>query len=433
MHIDKKTIRYLFIGGIGCIVIYWLLHETERFSALWNGFTGIIAPFVIGATLAFILNVPMRAIEKHLKGIKRDGLRRAVAIILTFVAFLLILIGVFVLLVPQITDTVQSLIPKLTAFFQRAQVWTTEFLAEHPEIVEQLASRNIDYANWDWSLLLQKLADFLTGSMSIIASGAVSAVGSIAGGIVDTVIGLVFAVYSLGRKEILARQGRRLLYSLLPEKASDEIIRVSRLTNSTFSNFISGQCLEALILGSLFAVAMAIAGMPYIPLISVLIALTALVPIVGAFIGCILGAFFILVNDPFQALLFVGMFLVLQQLENNLIYPRVVGESIGLPGMWVLAAVTVGGEIMGVAGMLLMIPLVSVLYTLAREFTAKRVAERQIDAEKLQNHPPELKSKFKEKREKRREQRLLRQMKELAEKHVHKPTFVKPKAKKNKK
>lgn len=430
MHIDKKTIRYLFIGGIGCILTYWLLHETERFSAFWHGFTGILSPFVIGATLAFILNVPMRAIEKHLKGIKRDGLRRAVAIILTFVALLLVLIGVFVLLVPQITATVQSLIPKLTAFFQRAQVWTTDFLADHPEIVEYW---NIDFASWDWSSLLQKLVDFLTGSMSIIATGAVSAVGSIAGGIVDTVIGLVFAVYSLGRKEILARQGRRLLYSLLPEKASDEIIRISRLANSTFSNFISGQCLEALILGSLFAVAMAIAGMPYIPLISVLIAVTALVPIVGAFIGCIVGAFFILVNDPMQAVVFVIMFLVLQQLENNLIYPRVVGESIGLPGMWVLAAVTVGGEIMGVAGMLLMIPLVSVLYTLAREFTTKRVAERQIDAEKLQDHPPELKSKFKEKREKRREQKLLKQMKELAEKHVHKPTFVKPKAKKNKK
>ena len=134
---------------------------------------------------------------------------------------------------------------------------------------------------------------------------------------------------------------------------------------------------------------MAIFRMPYIPLVSVIIAVTALVPVVGAFAGCIVGAFFILVNDPVQALTFVAMFLVIQQLENNLIYPRVVGTSIGLPGMWVLLAVSIGGELMGVGGMLVMIPLASVLYTLLREFTDKRLAQRNIPAEKLENPPPE--------------------------------------------
>ena len=164
---------------------------------------------------------------------------------------------------------------------------------------------------------------------------------------------------------------------------------------------------------------MAILRMPFIPLVSVLIAVTALIPVVGAFVGCVLGAFFILVNDPIQAIIFVAMFLILQQIENNMIYPKVVGTSIGLPGMWVLVAVSVGGEIMGVGGMFIMIPIAAVLYTLAREFTSKRVAQRGIDPDKLRDHPPELKSKFKEKREKKREQKLLRQMKELAEKHAH--------------
>ena len=157
--------------------------------------------------------------------------------------------------------------------------------------------------------------------------------------------------------------------------------------------------------------------MPYIVLISVLIALTALVPIVGAFVGCIIGAFLILVNDPFQAVIFVAVFLVLQQIEGNLIYPKVVGTSIGLPGMWVLVAVTVGGEIMGIMGMLVMIPIVSVCYTLLREFTYARVEKRQIDPNKLQAHPPELKNQFKENRERREQIKFRREMRKLAEKY----------------
>jgi predicted PurR-regulated permease PerM len=250
----------------------------------------------------------------------------------------------------------------------------------------------------------------LKNSLQLIATGAFSAVGNVTGTLVDILIGIVFSLYCLTRKEILARQGRRLLYAFLPEHMCDGIVRVMRLTNSTFSNFISGQGLEACILGALFAVSMAIFRMPYIPLVSVLIAVTALVPVVGAFVGCFLGAFFILVNDPVQALVFVAMFLVLQQLENNLIYPRVVGTSIGLPGMWVLLAVTVGGEIMGVGGMLLMIPLSSVMYSLAREFTNNRLAERGIPREKLQDHPPVLKSGFQKRRDQKKKKKLLQKM-----------------------
>ena len=202
-----------------------------------------------------------------------------------------------------------------------------------------------------------------------------------------------------------------LLYSLISEHHADETIRILRLTKATFSNFISGQCLEACILGCLFAVAMAIFKMPYISLVSVIIAVTALIPVVGAFVGCILGAFFILVNNPIQALTFVIMFLVIQQLENNLIYPRVVGTSIGLPGMWVLVAVTIGGDLMGVGGMLLMIPVTSVIYALLREFTDKRLSERNIPQEKLQNQPPEIQSRFRRNQE-RKERLRLQKMKQ---------------------
>ena len=419
MQIDKKTVRNLFLVVFGAIAFYWILHETEQFRSLWSALATMLSPFVIGASIAFVLNVPMRAMERPLRFIQNDSLRRAAAIVLTLVALVLVIAGVLCLLVPQITATIQSLIPQLADFFLRVESLTVDFLNDNPQVLQWL-SDNTDLQSFDWATLIQKAATMLKNSVSVIASGAFSAVGGVTSALVNMVIGLVFALYCLARKEILARQGRRILYAFLPEKVCDQTIRILRLTNTTFSNFISGQCLEAVILGCMFAVTMAILKMPYIPLVSVLIAVTALVPIVGAFVGCFLGAFFILVNDPIQALLFVAMFLFLQQIEGNLIYPKVVGTSIGLPGMWVLVAVTIGGDMMGIAGMLIMIPISSVIYTLLREITQKRVTERGIDPEKLRDHPPELKSKFKEKRERKKEQKLLKQMKDLAAKHAEK-------------
>ena len=394
MQIDKKSIRKIFWVLSGCIVLYWLLHETERAKLLWETFSGVVSPFVIGAGIAFILNVPMRAIERNLDFIKKDGLRRTAAIVLTLFSVVIVIYGVVQLLIPQIVDTITILIPKVTDFFLKAEAFVIKFLEDNPQILTWLGS-NTEFQGIDWAGLIQQVGNILKNSLTAIASGAASAFGSIANAVVNAVIGFVFALYSLSRKEILARQCRRILYSVLPERFTDEIIRIMRLTNSTFSNFISGQCLEACILGGMFAVSMAILKMPYIALISVLIAVTALVPIVGAFVGCFLGAFFILVNDPFQAVIFVVMFLVLQQIEGNLIYPKVVGTSIGLPGMWVLMAVAMGSELMGVAGMFLMIPLTSVVYTLLREGTTKKLESRNIDQSKLEVQPPELRSRLK--------------------------------------
>ena len=416
MQIDKRTIRKLFWVAVGSIIIYWLLHETERAKALWSATTGIFAPFVIGAALAFILNVPMRAIERRLQIIKNEGVRRTLSLVLTFVSIALVLYGVIRLLIPQISETIAILIPRLTDFFLRLERQFYAFLEANPELLAWV-SANTNLENLNWASLIQQAATMLKNSLAVIAGGAFSAVGSVAGGIVDAVIGLVFALYCLARKEILARQSRKLLYAFLPERASDEIIRIMRLTNVTFSNFISGQCLEACILGAMFAITMGILKLPYISLISVLIAITALIPIVGAFVGCAVGAFLILVSDPLQAVIFLAMFLVLQQIEGNLIYPKVVGTSIGLPGMWVLLSVTVGGEIMGIMGMLVMIPLFSVVYTLLREISNKRVEDRQIDPDKLMDHPPELRNQFRENRERREHVKFRREMNKLAEKY----------------
>ena len=417
MHIDKKLMHRLFVLAAGCILFAWLVLDTARASALFTTIWDMVTPFATGAAIAFVFNVPMRAIENQLQGIRKTGIRRIFSILLTIASLALVITFVVELLVPQIRLTVASLSQQIPAFVEKTAADIVIFMDENPEIkAAVLESLNLE--SIEWSSFLKQLLAMASDGISSLMGGAVNVIGNLTGIIVNLVISTVFAVYCLSRKEILARQGRRILYSFVPENTADEIIRVLRLTNVTFSNFISGQCLEAVILGCLFAVVMAIMKLPYIPLVSVVIAVTALIPVVGAFVGCIVGAFFILVNDPVQALSFVAMFLVLQQLENNLIYPRVVGTSIGLPGMWVLVAVTIGGELMGVGGMFVMIPLASVAYALAREITDKRLAERNIPPEKLCNQPMEIKSQFQQNRERKENraavalQRTLEKMKQ---------------------
>ena len=401
MHIEKKTLRNIFIGVISCIVLYWILHETKRALAIYNLVRGIFAPFVIGSCLAFILNVPMRGIERLIDKIKKPMLRRLVAVLLTFIAVLLVFSVVLWLLIPQLIETVQSLIPKLYTFVGKAETKVMSFLQTNPEVMQWI-STNTDFKGLDWASLAKQAISMIGTSVSAIMNSAFSALGSITGGIVDGVIAIVFSIYCLFQKETLARQGRRLLYAFLPEKFSDGVVRVLRLTNATFSNFLSGQCIEVCILGAMFAISMAIFRMPYIPLVSVLVAVTAFIPVVGAWVGCVLGAFFILVANPMQAVWFVLMFVILQQIENNLIYPRVVGTSIGLSGMWVLVAVAVGGELMGVAGMFLMIPFASVIYTLLRETTHKHLDKKAVPSEKLHEQPPEPKPDLKKKPNKKK-------------------------------
>lgn len=405
MKIDKSVLKKLFVLAAGCILFAWLVLDTARATTMFRTVWGLFSPFVVGAGIAFVFNVPMRAIERQLADIRKAGFRRVLSIVLTILCLVLIIMFVFELLIPQIRLTVESLSQTIPVFVEGLAAKLVVMLQDHPEMRAWI-QETLNLESLDWSSILTEALGFISNQMSTVMGGAVSVIGSVTGAIINMVVSIAFAIYCLARKEILARQGRRLLYSLVSEKHADEVIRVLRLTNSTFSNFISGQCLEACILGCLFAVSMAIFKMPYISLVSVVIAVTALIPVVGAFVGCILGAFFILVNNPIQALTFVIMFLIIQQLENNLIYPRVVGTSIGLPGMWVLVAVTVGGDLMGVGGMLLMIPLTSVIYALLREFTDKRLAERGIPAEKLQNQPLELESRFNRTKQRRERQRL---------------------------
>lgn len=397
MELNKKNIQQLILGITACITLYWVLHEPERIVAVFQWAKGLVQPFLVGGCIAFIINVPMRFFENLLlKHTKLKG-ARGFAVILTLLALVLVVVLVVVLIVPQVENTIQILADQLPDFFDKVGDMVRAFLDENPQIWT-LIETYTDVENFDWATLIQQAVDLLGNSVKNIFGGAVSAVSGVVSTVWNIFISLIFAIYCLSSKEKLARQGRKLLYAYLPENWADEIIRIMRLANNTFSNFLTGQCLEMVILGCMFAVVMTILGMPYVPLVSVLVGVTSIIPIVGAWIGCVVSAFFILVNDPLQAVAFVVMFLILQQIENNLIYPRVVGTSVGLPSMWVLVAVTVGGDLMGVAGMILMIPMASVLYTLLREYSTRRVERRGIAPEKLVSQQPVLESKLAEKR-----------------------------------
>ena len=256
--------------------------------------------------------------------------------------------------------------------FQNVQQFLMEQAKAYPQIEQQLASVQID-----WESLLKSAMDFVTAGTKGIISGGIGAVTSIVSGVTNFFIGFIFSIYVLFQKETLARQTKKILYAFTKEKTAQKVLRVVRLANTTFASFLSGQCLEACILGTMFCVTMLVIRLPYALLIGIVIAITALIPIVGAFIGCVVGIILIGLVNPVKAVIFVIMFFVLQQIEGNLIYPHVVGSSVGLPGMWVLMAVTVGGSLFGIVGILTFIPICSVCYALFRLFVNERLKEKR--------------------------------------------------------
>lgn len=397
LKFDKKTVRRLLLCAVAIIVVYWLLHDSGQVKNVLGGIMDILTPFIVGAVLAFIINVPMRAFENLFKEIKNPRLRRCVALIATLLCIALVLTIVMMLLIPQLTQTIKDLVVNLPIQVKRFWDNIMQALATRPNIQAWLME-NLKFESIDWSSLVNKGLNIVGDGISILVPQAFSAIGVVFSALFNAFISIAFAFYSLFQKEALARQGRKILYSLFAEKHADYIVKVLRLTNKTFSNFLSGQCVEVCILGSLFAITMAIfnLGRQYIALISVLVAVTAFIPVVGAWIGCVVGAFLIMVSTSFvDALWFVVLSVVVQQVENNFIYPRVVGTSIGLSGMWVLVAVALGGEMIGVIGMFLMIPVTSVVYVLIQEFVHNRLGDRHIPEEKLTPQPPDLESHFK--------------------------------------
>lgn len=382
MKMEKKIKKRRVVLGVAIALLVAYLFAGEQVKAVYHVVRGVVSPFILGAIFAFILNVPMRAIERRLGFVKKAKFKRFLAVALTVLIVLVVLSLVSYLLVDQIVKELTKLstqvdIPQLEAWVRKI----SKLEGSNPlEVIKSV----VGYFTKDEN-----------GAIGTVLSGAFSAIGSIAAGVLEALIALVFAFYCLFQKEILCRQGRKLLYAFFAEENADKVIRVIRLSSKTFADFLSGQCLEACILGSLFAISMAIFRMPYILLVSILIAVTAFIPYVGAWCGAIVGGLLILIGgEPMKAVVYVIMSIVLQAIENNIIYPRVVGHSVGLPGMWVLVAIAVGGALKGIVGMVVMIPMAAVVQTLLREATGKRLDAKNIDPEKLKPQPPEMRQKF---------------------------------------
>ena len=372
MEFSRETVRKIrgLIVFAVIVVVVGVNYRTVLDTAA--AFLKMVAPFLAGGAMAFGLNVPMRFFENHIDLGRWDRYKRPLCLVLTLVAVCGVLGIVMVVVIPELVRTVMVLEDSVPLFFADVQARLLRVFADFPQIETYISSVQV---NWDE--VIREMAAFLGHGAGTVLSPTVSAAVSIVNGLTSFCIALVFAIYILIQKETLASQAAHVVQAFLPDRAAAGCIRVAALTERTFSHFLTGQCVEAVILGTMFFVTLSLLRMPYALLIGVLIAFTALIPIFGAFIGCVVGIFLMLLVSPVQALIFLGVFLVLQQLEGNLIYPRVVGGSVGLPSIWVLAAVTLGGSMMGVVGMLIFIPLVSVVYTLLREVVRSRLRQKQ--------------------------------------------------------
>lgn len=376
MNLTGKNVKK--ICGIILFTVV-LVAVAVHFKEIFNGIQfvwGILFTFVLGGIIAFILNIPMSAIERLLfkeKNQKKKKYARPLSLLITFVIVLAIIAGVVLIVVPQIGSAVRELTKTAEAFFPELQKKAVELFRSNRQVREW-----IEGLSFDTGKIIDTAIDFLQNGAGDMLSGTFTAAKAVVSGIMAFFIGLIFACYLLLGKEKLSRQADMLIKAAFPEKIVVRIEYVAKLCSDTFSSFIAGQCLEAVILGTMFFVVMSIIRLPYPLLIGVLIAFTALIPIFGAFIGCVVGAFLIVMISPMKSLIFIITFIILQQIEGNFIYPKVVGSSVGLPSMWVLAAVTIGSSLMGVAGMLLFIPLTSVIYTLVRRWTYNRLEKKNI-------------------------------------------------------
>ncbi len=360
-----KKIRWLIVFSVVAVVAG--INYRSLFALLVRA-VAILTPFLLGGVMAFVLNVPMRAIEGILPVKKESQIRRPLSLCLTFLFVIGILLLVIFVVMPQLFDTILSLQYSLPVFWNGVKEEAEKIFSQYPEIADYINNIHID-----WKSYLEKIIQFLSVGAGTVLSSTISAALSIISGVTTFAIGLVFAVYILLQKENLSRQMKKLMKAFFPDHASERILEILSLANRTFSNFLAGQCVEAVILGSMFFITLSVLRLPYALLIGVLIAFTALIPMFGALIGCAIGVFLMLMVKPFDAALFLIIFFVLQQIEGNLIYPHVVGNSVGLPAIWVLVAVTIGGSAMGIVGMLIFIPLCSVLYAVLRETVNKRI------------------------------------------------------------
>lgn len=380
MGFDKikiKQIRNLILMTAALVLV--IMYSGKILDLIWLCL-GILSTFIAGGAIAFVINIPMNFFEKKLFGRAKSKRLRRMARPLSLVLALIVIAAVIALVVsvviPQLVKTIADLGSVVPGAVSNAQMFLEKKFAEYPWIIEQL--QKIDLGQFNWSAMMENLMSFLKNGFGSFMSSTVNAAGKVVSAFVRGIIAFIFALYILLQKESLIFQTKRVMNAYMPLRGYLWIRKTARLLALNFKNFITGQCLEAVILGAMFVVTLSILRIPYALLIGVLIAFTSLIPIVGSFIGCVISAFLVLMESPMKMLIFLVAFIILQQLEGNLIYPKVVGNSVGLPAIWVLAAVSIGSSLMGILGILTFIPIMATAYALLRDDVNSRNAGKRI-------------------------------------------------------
>lgn len=373
MELNKKNMQQLMIlisFGIG---LFWILSNLELVLGFLSHFIHLLLPFIIGAIIAFILNIPMTKIESFIKGkLKNKNTKlpiRTISITLSLVFFLGFILLICFLLIPELIDNIQLLIKNIPHFFENIQTWILNLAGNYPEIQTKIQEVFKDTTN---------VNNIMINVLNYIINGSINFITSLISSLFTIFTAIVFAVYMLSQKEYLHRGVTKMMYAYLNKDYVEKITDIASLSNRTFSKFISGQCVEAFILGTIFFVVLTLLRFPYALIISVVTTVTALIPMFGAMIAMIIGALLIAVTNSLEAVLFIIVFQVIQQIENNFIYPKVVGKSVGLASMWTLMAVILGGSMFGIVGMIIGLPLASILYAILRKVTNDRLNKKKI-------------------------------------------------------
>ena len=369
----KKWIVLVLVG----VLAFWGLNNLELIFDVFGNIYRVFSPFILGFVLAYVLNIPMMKVEKLLKKAipdkyedKYSGAIRLVSIILSILLLVLIIAFVGFLLIPELIENIESLMNNIPAFIEGVKDWVINLLDKYPDVQREIEVMFAESGN---------VSGIVSSIFTYIINGIVGFVSGFVGGFVYIFTGIIFAIYMLCQKEYLVDGIKRLVYAFADKRKANKIMDISKLTNKTFSKFISGQCVEAVILGTIMFVVCLLGRFPYALIIGVLTALTALIPIFGAFIACGVGAVLIAITNPLQALIFIAVFVIIQQIEGNVIYPKVVGKSVGLSPLWTLLAITVGGNLCGVVGMIIGLPLASVVYAIGKESIKKKLDKKDIE------------------------------------------------------
>lgn len=369
---DKSVKKVLLILTYA-IVLYWILTNMQQVSLGISGILRILSPILIGFFIAFILNILLNFIEnilfnklfKNVRWMRKR--KRVLSVILTYLVTIAILVTLVFFIFPQVARSLESLRNKLPQYLSSLQDNLMNLL-----LTLGITDVNLNEVFGNWQEVAKSIKDIAGNTMDTLFSITVN----VALAIVNFFLGFIFSIYFLLYKDKLLTIARKLIHTFTSKKMAEKIAYIFREINKTFTRFIGGQLTEAFILGGMCFLGMTVLGLPYAPLIGVIIGITSLIPILGAYIGTIPSVFILLMESPMQALIFIVFLIIIQQIEGNFIYPKVVGNAIGLDGLWVFLAITIGGKIMGIPGMILGVPSVAVIYTLVREFTNKRYYEK---------------------------------------------------------